>query len=60
METSMAQAKAEVVVGGVLFATPLWSIVLQDVSLIASTVATICGAIVGVHAVWRLKRRTGK
>lgn len=47
-------AKTEAALGGVLFVTPLWVTVVQDVSLIAGMVAAVTGAIIGVHAVWRL------
>ena len=57
METTVTQAKIEAAVGGVLIATPLWARLIQDISMIASMVAAVCGAIIGVHAVWRLIRR---
>ena len=57
MDTSVAQAKAEAVVGGVLITTPLWATLIQDISMVASMIAAVCGAIIGVHAVWRLIRR---
>ncbi|HEX9465660.1 MAG TPA: hypothetical protein VGB82_23915 [Alphaproteobacteria bacterium] len=50
-------AKAEAVLGGGLMTTPGWVVVFQDISLIASTLAAVCGAIVGLHAVWRLWKR---
>lgn len=51
-------AKAEALLGAGLMATPVWAIVvLQYVSLLASVVASVCGAILGVHAVWRLWKR---
>lgn len=51
------QAKLEALGGGALMTTPLWAIVIQDVSLIGSAIASVCGAIIGVHAVWRLYLR---
>jgi hypothetical protein len=57
MDTSIAQAKVEATVGGILVATPLWAMLIQDISMIASAIAAVCGAIIGVHAVWRLVRR---
>lgn len=56
IDQSVLQAKAELALGGGLVTTPLWAILLRDISLIASTIAAVCGAIVGVHAVYRLKR----
>lgn len=47
----------EATVGGALFTTPAWVIFLNETSLIASTIAAICGAIVGIHAVYRLIKR---
>ena len=60
MDTSVAQAKAEAAVGGVLITTPLWATLIQDISMIASAIAAVCGAIIGIHAVWRLVRRHRK
>lgn len=51
-----AQAKLQIIAGSALAGTPIWVIMLQDVSLIAGAVAAICGAIVGVHGVYRLWR----
>lgn len=60
MDLSTPTVKAEALVGGALVTTPVWALVLHEVSLIASTVAAVCGAIVGLHAVYRLwKRRRG-
>jgi hypothetical protein len=57
MDTTVAEAKLEATVGGILMATPLWATLIQDISMIASMIAAVCGAIIGVHAVWRLVRR---
>ena len=51
------EAQFELALGGTLMTTPIWAAVLHDVSLIASGIAAVCGAIIGVHAVWRLCRR---
>lgn len=53
----VAQAKIEAGVGVGLMSTPLWAMILQDISLVASTIAAVTGAIVGLHAVYRLWRR---
>lgn len=58
MDPSIAQTKIEASVGAALITTPLWALILQDISFIASTIAAVCGAIIGLHAVWRLLRRT--
>lgn len=47
-------AKLEAAMGAALVPTPLWVILVQDVSMIAGMVAAVCGAIIGVHGVWRL------
>ena len=60
MDTSVSQAKVEAAVGGILMATPLWAVLIQDISMIASAIAAVCGAIIGIHAVWRLVRRSRK
>jgi hypothetical protein len=46
-----------VAVGSTLMTTPLWVQVVQSVSLVASMVAAVCGAVVGAHAVYRIIRR---
>ncbi len=58
----MNDAGLEAALGAGLMTTPLWALVLHDVSMLASTVAAICGAIIGVHAVLRLwrQRRQGQ
>lgn len=47
-------AKAEAAMASVLITTPWWASVLADVNLVATTIATVSGAIVGVHAVWKM------
>lgn len=47
-------AKGEIVLGTGLISAPFWATVLHDVTLIGSAVAAICGAIIGVHGVYRL------
>jgi hypothetical protein len=51
------QAKLEAIGGGALMTTPVWAMLLHDISLWASTIAAVCGAILGIHAVYRLWRR---
>jgi hypothetical protein len=50
-------AKAEAMIGGALMTTPAWAVILNDVNIVASAVAAICGAVIGIHAVWRLWKR---
>lgn len=52
-----SQARGEVAYGAALAATPLWSNLLHDVNLIASTIAAVAGAIIAVHGVYRIVRR---
>lgn len=52
--TGELSAKAEASIGGVLVAAPWWSHYLVEINVIAGTIATICGAVVGLHAVWRI------
>jgi hypothetical protein len=51
-----AQTKIEAMTGGMLLTTPLWTVVL-DINLAASTIAAVCGAIIGVRAVWKMVTR---
>jgi len=48
---------AQAMLGATLVTTPGWAMALQNISLIASTIAAICGAVVGLHAVWRICRK---
>lgn len=57
MDQTIGQVKAEAVFGAGLVTTPFWALVFQDISLIASAIAAVCGAIIGLHAVWRLWKR---
>ena len=47
--TEMVKATAEVVVGASLILTPWWSALLADVHFIAATVASVCGASIGIY-----------
>lgn len=60
IDTSTSQAKVEATVGGILITTPVWATLIQDISMVASMIAAVCGAIIGIHAVWRLVRRHRK
>jgi len=46
--------RAEAALGAGLISTPVWMTALNDISSVAGFVATICGAIVGIHAVYRI------
>lgn len=50
-------AKLELGLGAALVPAPLWVVLVQDVSMIAGLITAVCGAIIGLHAVWRLARR---
>lgn len=52
-----AQAKIETAVGTLLMLSPFWVSALQTVSLVASAIAAVCGAILAVHGVCRLVKR---
>lgn len=58
-----AQGKAQVVIGTALAATPWWASVAETVNYTFSTIAVICGALIGIHGVikivlsYRRKRR---
>jgi hypothetical protein len=41
----------------VLLTTPFWANFLYTVNIIAATIASLCGATVGVISVWRMVRR---
>lgn len=49
--------RIEIAGGSALMAAPWWAAALQDVSLVTSTVAAVCGAVVGIHAVYRIWKR---
>ena len=56
MYNETPRAVAETVVGAGLLFTPLWAQLLTDVGLVASVVAQVAGAILGVYGVYRLLR----
>jgi hypothetical protein len=41
----------------VLLTTPFWANFLTTVNIIAATIASLCGATVGLIGVWRIVRR---
>lgn len=54
-------AKLQAGLGAGLFATPWWAAMIHDISALAGMIAAICGAIIGVHAVYRIYRgRNGR
>ncbi len=55
--SELVQAKLQIGLGGALVATPWWTELFTNIHLIFGAVAAVCGAIVGVHAVWRVLRR---
>jgi hypothetical protein len=47
-------AYAQTATGVVLLTTPFWAEVLYAVDVVAATIASVCGAIVGIIGVWRI------
>lgn len=47
-------AKNQALFGLNLFSWATFAAALNDVSIVASCIAAVCGAIIGIHAVWRL------
>ena len=52
-----AAAYAQTAAGAVLLATPYWAQLLYTINTIAATVASLCGAVVGLIGLWRILRR---
>lgn len=50
-------AYAKTATGVVLLTTPFWAEVLYNVNIVAATVASLCGAVVGLIGVWRIIRQ---
>jgi predicted phage tail protein len=50
-------AYAQTATGVVLLTTPFWANFLTTVNIIAATIASLCGATVGLVGVWRIVRR---
>lgn len=44
----------QVALGGALVATPWWASAMEIINYSASTVAVICGALIGIHGVFRI------
>lgn len=59
MDQNLIQARVDGITGGVLLTSPFWIPVLQSVNFIAGVIASVCGAVLGIHAVWRLIRNRG-
>lgn len=53
---SLAAAYIQTAAGAVLLAAPFWAQLLYAVNMVAATIASVCGAIVGVAGVLRLVR----
>ena len=49
-------AYAQTAAGVVLLTTPFWANFLYTLNIIAATVASLCGATVGLIGVWRIVR----
>jgi hypothetical protein len=54
---SVAAAYIQTAAGAVLLTAPFWAQLLYAVNIVAATIASICGAIVGINGVWRIFRR---
>lgn len=52
-----ASPKVQIAVGGGLMTTPGWVMLFQNISIVASTIAAVCGAILGIAGVYRMWRR---
>ncbi len=49
-------AYAQAATGIVLLTTPFWAQLLYAVNIVAATIASLCGATVGLIGVWRILR----
>lgn len=54
-----AKAVAETIAGCCLLLTPWWAGLLADVSLVAATVASVSGAVIGLYGAWNLVKGLG-
>ncbi len=54
---SVAAAYVQTAAGVFLLTAPFWAQALYTVNIVAATIASICGAIVGLSGVWRIFRR---
>lgn len=51
-------AKAQAFTGLAITSTPFWVFALHEIGILASAVAAVCGAIIGIHGVVRLYRQS--
>lgn len=58
MMLDQATGKVQVAVGAALITTPFWVDILQYTSLIAGAIAAVAGAIIGLHGVYKIFRRS--
>ncbi len=49
-------ATVQAATGVVLLAAPFWAQFLYTVNIVAATIASVCGAIMGIVGVWRIVR----
>lgn len=54
---SKLHSVVETCIGATLFSLPTWHHVITNGSEIAQFIASTCGAIIGLHGVWRIFRR---
>lgn len=52
--------RTEATLSAGLLSTPFWVSLLNNIGWLASIIAAVCGAIVGVHAVWRIWKNRQK
>jgi len=45
--------RSELALSGALIASPLWVQWLQYADIVFSTIAAFCGAVLGLHMLWR-------
>jgi predicted phage tail protein len=50
-------AYAQTATGVVLMTTPFWAEFLYTLNIVAATIASLCGATVGLIGVWRIVRQ---
>jgi hypothetical protein len=55
--TSAAADYAQTATGVVLMTTPFWVSLLTTINIVAATIASVCGAAVGLIGVWRILHR---
>lgn len=56
----MGEPIGQITTGVILVITPAWASFLADFNLLAATIASICGAVIGIYGIVRICKNRSK